>query len=268
MASRTDYILDSENECDRQELQASLQPPECILKHLPEGAGKRILDAGSGTGSASRLLAKTFPDAQATGVDTNPNYVDLARRRAAEDGLTNLAFQQGDLSDLPFEDSYFDIVWSQFVLNLVPDALQALREFRRVTKPYGSVVVRVHHIPFFQYNDPDKPELFGTLNEKVEIVLRGWKTKTLPSLFVATGLDDITVDIETDPIFTSMGKINPNRRLNFEGVFGTAFRKSAHLLGGPAEVDRLMQDLLTYYDRPDTTTITTAWTVKGIVRGN
>ena len=69
MVEYTDYVLDSHIECERQERQALLQGPDCILKHFSSGHWLRILDGGSGCGAAARLLAKTFPQAEVVGVE-------------------------------------------------------------------------------------------------------------------------------------------------------------------------------------------------------
>ena len=51
------------------------------------------------------------------------------------------SFQQGDISALPSEDSSFDLVISNGVLNLVPAKDAAFREIHRVLRPGGTLAV-------------------------------------------------------------------------------------------------------------------------------
>jgi ubiquinone/menaquinone biosynthesis C-methylase UbiE len=60
---------------------------------------------------------------------------------AAEQGLTNVTFQQGDVLPLPFADATFSIVVSRFAFHHFPDPAAVLAEMRRVCRPAGRVVV-------------------------------------------------------------------------------------------------------------------------------
>src|SRR5690242_1058176 len=50
----------------------------------------RVLDVGCGSGPTARAIARLVPDGHVTGIDVSTPLLDLARRRAAEEGLTNL----------------------------------------------------------------------------------------------------------------------------------------------------------------------------------
>lgn len=107
---------------------------------LPSLEGKRVLDAGCGTGRAARR-AWELGAALVVGVD-------FARRmlsRARQHGHRLLA--QADLGALPLPDACFDVVISAFVLEHVPDFARAVRELSRVTAPDGVVVLSDFH-PF------------------------------------------------------------------------------------------------------------------------
>lgn len=95
-----------------------------------------ILDAGCGTGAALRYLE---PFGAVTGCDFEPLALDFCRQR----GLTRL--YQGDVLRLPFGDGRFDLITSFDVLyhQNVGDYRQALREFHRVLKPGGRVLLRL-----------------------------------------------------------------------------------------------------------------------------
>jgi ubiquinone/menaquinone biosynthesis C-methylase UbiE len=58
-----------------------------------------------------------------------------------EQGLTNVSWQQGDVTALPYPDAHFSIVSSRYVFHHLPDPLTVLTEMKRVCKPGGRVVV-------------------------------------------------------------------------------------------------------------------------------
>lgn len=103
---------------------------------LPQGvAGRRILDAGCGTGWNLQDLS-VFGDTY--GVDLSPLAVITTRRRGGR-------VTQGNLLGLPYASSSFDVVTSFDVLYhaWVEDDAQAVRELARVLKPGGLMLVKV-----------------------------------------------------------------------------------------------------------------------------
>ena len=98
-------------------------------------AGRRILDAGCGTGWNLQELS-VFGDTY--GVDLSPLAVITTRRRGGR-------VTQGNLLGLPYASSSFDVVTSFDVLYhaWVVDDAQAVRELARVLKPGGLMLVKV-----------------------------------------------------------------------------------------------------------------------------
>lgn len=100
--------------------------------------GERVLDVATGTGDLAFLEAAAVgPEGEVTGVDSCAAMLDVARRR--QDAA--VAFEEGDAMDLRFPDGSFDVVTIGFGLRNVADRGQALREFRRVLRPGGRLVV-------------------------------------------------------------------------------------------------------------------------------
>ncbi|MDZ7904560.1 MAG: methyltransferase [Cypionkella sp.] len=66
----------------------------------PALAGQSVLDLGCGVGAASLCLAARVPDLQLAGLELQPDYADLARRNAAENGFA-MQVEQGDLAAMP-----------------------------------------------------------------------------------------------------------------------------------------------------------------------
>ena len=96
-----------------------------------------VLDAGSGLGGPARYLAETFK-CRVEGVDLSPDYVAIANLLTNRAGLSDrVTFQESDLTALAFEDSCFDLVWTQHVVMNIADRAALYREFRRVLKPGG-----------------------------------------------------------------------------------------------------------------------------------
>jgi SAM-dependent methyltransferase len=113
--------------------------PAC-LDLLGDVAGRHVLDAACGPGLyAAELIAR---GARVTGFDQSPRMVELSRARAAAGD-----FRVHDLADplgwLP--DGCVDLVlWAQ-AMEYVDDKVAALREFRRVLRPGGALVLSRQH---------------------------------------------------------------------------------------------------------------------------
>ena len=73
----------------------------------------RVLDVGCGTGHTARRAARAAPTGSVLGVDLSAAMLDVARRRATEEGITNVAFLQADAQVHPFERGAFDVVVSR-----------------------------------------------------------------------------------------------------------------------------------------------------------
>jgi demethylmenaquinone methyltransferase/2-methoxy-6-polyprenyl-1,4-benzoquinol methylase len=96
--------------------------------------GERVLDVGAGTGASTIHFIEE--GAYAVGVDISLGM--LAAGRLARPAVPLLA---GDALALPFRDAAFDAVTISFALRNVADPRAALREFRRITRPGGRLVV-------------------------------------------------------------------------------------------------------------------------------
>ena len=102
---------------------------ERIAAFLAPVAERRVLDVGTGTGRAAIALAKR--GAMVTGVDASAEMLAVARRRAANAGVT-VTFARGDAHRLDFPDRGFDAVVCLRVLMHTPDWRASLRELCRV----------------------------------------------------------------------------------------------------------------------------------------
>ena len=101
----------------------------------------RVLEVGCGTGAQTISLARNSPDARFICVDHSATSLELARNRLAESGATNVEFHEADLFRMPFERSSFDHAFVCFVLEHLPNPVEALREIRSFLKPGGTITV-------------------------------------------------------------------------------------------------------------------------------
>jgi ubiquinone/menaquinone biosynthesis C-methylase UbiE len=93
-----------------------------------------VLDLGTGTGKAARVVAKRFPQAEVVGVDLAPAMVEEAHRILPAQLSGRVRFEVADASKLPFDDRAFDLV---VLLNMIP----FFEELARVTAAGGRVVL-------------------------------------------------------------------------------------------------------------------------------
>ncbi len=103
--------------------------------------GMRVLDAGCGIGGSSRYLACTY-GCKIDAIDLTPEYVDAAKYLNDLCGLGGaIAVREGSVTDLPYADASFDLVWSQNVTMNIADKPRMFAESYRVLKPGGRFTV-------------------------------------------------------------------------------------------------------------------------------
>ena len=102
--------------------------------------GETVLDLGSGGGLDVLLSARRVgPAGFVYGLDATVEMVELARRNAAEAGMSNVEFLHGSIEHVPLEDSSVDVVISNCVIVLSADKAAVFEEIARVLRPGGRV---------------------------------------------------------------------------------------------------------------------------------
>jgi DNA-binding transcriptional ArsR family regulator/SAM-dependent methyltransferase len=105
-------------------------------------AGEVVLDLGSGGGIDVLLSARRVgPTGKAFGLDMTDDMLALARRNAADAGVTNVEFIKGQIEAIPLPDASVDVIISNCVINLSGDKRQVLADAFRVLKPGGRFAV-------------------------------------------------------------------------------------------------------------------------------
>jgi ubiquinone/menaquinone biosynthesis C-methylase UbiE len=122
---------------DEEHFPATIDPRifhvKLILEHLGELNGKRVLDVGCGKGSFARVFHEQEPQAELWGLDISPEML-----RFVPEGIHTRA---GSMTELPFEDAYFDGAYATESLEHAVEIERAVAEICRVVKPGGRIAV-------------------------------------------------------------------------------------------------------------------------------
>jgi ubiquinone/menaquinone biosynthesis C-methylase UbiE len=97
-----------------------------------------VLDVACGPGFLTMAFARRCR--RVVGIDATEAFLDLARKEAAKRGLSNIRFEQGLATDLPYTDATFDLVVCRAAFHHFPEPARVLAEMCRVVKPGGRVV--------------------------------------------------------------------------------------------------------------------------------
>jgi ubiquinone/menaquinone biosynthesis C-methylase UbiE len=113
---------------------------EAMVRSLGITPPLRVLDLGSGDGTTAVPLARL--GAEVVGIDIARKLVEAGNKRAAEAGLSQVRFQEGDACNLEgVGDHSFDLTLSVFGAMFAPRPFDVVKEMVRVTKPGGRIVM-------------------------------------------------------------------------------------------------------------------------------
>ena len=101
----------------------------------------RVLDVGCGPGHLSCRIAELVPEGSVTGVDTDPDLLESARRSAAQLGLDRVSFERSWADGMPLDTASADFAYARFLLQHVGQPVDVIREMGRVIRPGGTVMV-------------------------------------------------------------------------------------------------------------------------------
>ena len=104
-----------------------------IREHLGPLAGQRVLDVGCGKGRFARVLKEEQPEAEIWGLDISEEML-----RYVPEGIRTRA---GSMTELPFEDGFFDGAYATESLEHAVEIEKAVSEICRVVKPGGRIVI-------------------------------------------------------------------------------------------------------------------------------
>ncbi len=235
---------------------------EALVGRLGITQGMKVLDLGCGDGTTALPAAKL--GAEVLGVDIAQNLVEAGNRRAQEQDLANLRFQEGDasnLKDLP--DNEFDLVVSVFGAMFAPRPSEVAKEMVRVAKPGGRVVMG-NWIP----NDPTLVAQILKISSAYTppppegfVSPMTWGVEShVVERFVAAGIAPEKISFERDT-FTFEYPTAPATLVNtfktFYGLTMNAF-EAAEKNGRAGELQKELEDLFKQQNKsssPDATSI-------------
>ena len=109
---------------------------EWLVSEVEPEPGRTILELGCGPGETGFLAAERLgSDGKLISTDVSPSMVDVARRGAAERGLTNVDHRVVDAQQMDLPDDSVDGVLSRFTFMLIPEPERAFAEVHRVLRP-------------------------------------------------------------------------------------------------------------------------------------
>lgn len=109
---------------------------QSALKHIKKG--DRVLEVGCGEGVLAVMMAKV--GAKVTATDISTKNLSAAKDLAKKEGV-EIEFLEADLENLPFQDSSFDIIVADNVLEHLPDFDKGLAEIKRVTNKKALIIL-------------------------------------------------------------------------------------------------------------------------------
>ena len=206
-------------------------PPGGTVLDLCCGAGASAIPAARAVGPAGTVL----------GIDVAAPLLELARARAADEGLANIEFRHGDATRTGLPDGGFDAVVCVFGVFFAPDMAAFAREMWRLTRPRGVLAVTTWGPGLFEPAN----SLFWRCLGEVE-----------PALFKAFNpWDEITAPAALAGLFSRAGVPAPavvaeagQHRLDhpdrfWDIVLGSGYRATVDALS-PEQRDQIRQSLL------------------------
>jgi ubiquinone/menaquinone biosynthesis C-methylase UbiE len=102
----------------------------------------RIIDVGCGFGATDLVLAEQFVDSEIIGIDLSKPLLQVARKGAEAAHLgERVRFEEADVQEIPYDDSYFDVVINVNMVHIVDDPIRMLNEIERILVPGGFLFI-------------------------------------------------------------------------------------------------------------------------------
>lgn len=260
MNNTTAYIMEHPREAQR--LLDKVDAGAWIAKFLePHLVGVRsFLSVGCGPGVFLRELANSHPGMNVVGVDVSPSRVRDAAQRLS--GLSNARACVGDAMSLPFEADSFDLVFSRFLMEYVPDKHGAVREMARVCAPGGVILLQDLDGQLI-WHSPEDQELQASIENVLSHLARSgfdpFVGRKLFSFCLAAALTGVRVQV--DPYHLYAGSIGEKDLANWQAKLEIARPQIKAALGSDKAAQEFSDRFLAYLRNPETLTYSCLFTV-------
>ena len=212
------------------------------ISRLPLAAGDSVLDLCCGAGASAIPAAHAVGAAgRVLGIDVAGPLLELARARAAREGLANVEFRQDDATRTGLPGGNFDAVVCVFGVFFAPDMTAFMQEMWRLVAPGGMLAVTTWGPGLFEPASSQFWECVREIEPSLYKAFNPWDEITTPealaSLFTRAGVPDpAVVDAQAQHPLDS-----PDRF--WEVVLGSGYRATVDALS-PEQRDRMQGRLL------------------------
>jgi len=160
--------------------------------------GEKILEVACGTGVVFDQIVRRNSEGINIGIDISPDMLKKARRRL-KNNPGNYELKEGDIMNLDFNDNTFDIVINNFMVDLMPVETfdKIAREFYRVLKPHGTIVIST-----FSFGKKKINSIWFWIAKHFPILLTGCRPVSFASYLIKSGLtikEDLQISQNTFP---------------------------------------------------------------------
>jgi cyclopropane fatty-acyl-phospholipid synthase-like methyltransferase len=150
---------------DITEKEAQVFYNELVAKSLDIQKGQKILDAGCGQGVVSSYLAEKY-DIKIWGITIVPAEVKKAKNLASKMNIQNrVNYEVMDYSKTNFSANFFDSIYTNETLSHSPDVVKTLKEFMRILKPGGKLVLFEYTLSPDEKFDRKEKEMVNIVSE-------------------------------------------------------------------------------------------------------
>ena len=212
------------------------------VSRLRLASGGTVLDLCCGAGASALPAARALgPDGHVLGVDIAAPMLELARARAAEEGLANIEFRHGDATRTRLPDGGFDAVICVFGVFFAPDMAAFVREMWRLTGPRGVLAVTTWGPGLWEPASSVFWRCVGEVEPALYKAFNPWDEITTPTLlaglFSRAGVPDPAVEAAAGEHRLE----HPDRFWDI--VLGSGYRATVDALS-PEQRDRVRESVL------------------------
>ena len=158
-----------------------------LVEMLRPTAESHVLDVACGPGFLTMAFARYC--ASVVGLDATEAMLSMARAESGKRGLSNVRFEEGLATDIPFAPASFDIVSCRAAFHHFPQPEGVLTEMRRVLKPSGKILIA----DTVTSEDPREDEVHNAIERLCDPThVKALSRTEFHQLLRTTGLDIVT----------------------------------------------------------------------------